>query len=424
MKTEDIVMSQKDLDRMRVLEQVMSQRLSQVEAAKELKLSTRQVRRLQKRYAKEGARGLVSKRRGKPSPRRLSQAVCDEAIRLIKAHYPDFKPTLAHEKLTEVHGLSLSVERLRQLMKEAGLWKGKKRKAIVLHPQRPRRSREGELVQIDGSPHAWFEDRGPECCLLVYVDDATSKLMQLHFTPEESTQGYFEATERYLNTHGRPLGYYSDRHSIFRVNHPEAKSGNGQTQFSRAMGELGIELICANSPQAKGRVERANRVLQDRLVKELRLKGIDTIDEANAYLPTFMADYNKRFAVSPASPEDAHRCDIPEASIRSLIFSHQESRRISKQLEVSYKNVIYQIQTDKPSYTMRNSSVLVSERDGEVKLIYKGRCLAYKVLEKRTKPTEVVNSKELVKRQASKKYKPSANHPWRHYKKVNKRKTG
>jgi DNA-binding Lrp family transcriptional regulator len=297
-KSELLTMSQKEIKRLEILEKISAGKITQIEAAEILGISTRQIRRQQRKHEKEGAAALVSKKRGAPSNNQLATELKNTAIELIKIHYYDFGPTLVQEKLIEQHQLQISVESVRQLMMKEGLWKGKKKRAAAIHQMRSRRSCLGELVQIDGSPHAWFEDRGPVCCLLVFVDDATGKIMQLHFEENESTQGYFDATYQYVQQHGLPCAFYSDKHGIFRVNAKEAERGTGETQYSRALKTLDITLIHANSPQAKGRVENKNGTLQDRLVKELRLQQINDIESANAFLPRFIKDYNKRFAKS------------------------------------------------------------------------------------------------------------------------------
>ena len=193
-----------------------------------------------------------------------------QALELIKARYADFGPTLAAEKLREVHGIFIGRETLRLWMLDAGIWADRvKRRGRVYQP-RYRRECVGELVQVDGSEHWWFEDRGPQCTLLVFIDDATSRLMHLQFVQSESTFAYFNATQRYLEQHGKPVAFYTDKHAVFRVNKPSGLHGDGMTQFGRALKALSIEIICSNSSQAKGRVERANKTLQDRLVKELR----------------------------------------------------------------------------------------------------------------------------------------------------------
>lgn len=414
MEPETITMSGKEVDRLTIIQQVESKQISQREAALQLNISSRQVRRVLAAYRSLGAKGVVSKRRGKPSNNRLSELVRHEAIKLIQSLYPDFKPTLAHEKLTEKHGLKISLESVRQLMLAHKLWKGKKRKKVTVHQTRERRSQYGELVQIDGSPHDWFEGRAPKCCLLVYVDDATSKLMQLHFEETETTKAYFEATKKYIKKHGRPLAYYSDKHTIFRVQIREAKSGSGDTQFGRALKDLGIELICAHSPQAKGRVERANGVLQDRLVKELRLNNISDIQSANDFLPQFMDDYNKRFAVDPANPTDAHKKVCPEAQLLDLILSEQHQRKLSKNLELSYKNITYQILLNSPGYTMRGANITVIEQQKKVTLIYKNKVLEYKTIDKNNRPTPVKDAKQ-INTKSRQKTKPSQDHPWRNY---------
>ena len=408
-------MSSKEIDRLSVIQRLESKQISQVEASLQLGLSTRQVRRIFRNYEDAGAASLVSKRRGYPSNNSLDDTLKQTVVQLLKTDYSDFGPTFATEKLTEKHNLKLSVESTRQLMIREGLWKGKRRKAVTLHPQRARRSCFGELVQIDGSPHDWFEGGADKCCLLVYIDDATSRLLWLHFTETESTEAYFTATRAHLQHHGRPLAYYSDRHSIFRVNIPESRSGTGETQFGRAMRELDIELICANSPQAKGRVARANQTLQDRLVREMRLRNISSIKDANAFLPEYIEDYNKRFSVVAANATDAHRKSLADDKTLELIFSQQQQRIISKNLEISYNNVIYQIQSKKPGYTMRGAKLIVSERGPEITLLYKGKSLPYKTLDKSNKPPAAVSSKQLDSPRKISQAKPAADHPWRNY---------
>ncbi len=418
-----ISMSRKEVDRLGVIQRIQSKQISQVEASQQLDLSSRQVRRLLRKFEEKGAKGLVSKRRGSPSNNRLDTTLSGRVIELIKKHYHDFGPTFAHEKLTEQHKLKLSIESTRQIMMHEGIWQGKKHKSVTLHQQRARRSCLGELVQIDGSPHDWFEGRSPRCTLLVFIDDATSQLMTLHFAEEETTEAYFTATREHLKRHGRPLAYYSDRHGIFRVNIREAATGTGETQFSRAMRELDIELICANSPQAKGRVERANATLQDRLIKEMRLRGISNIEAANAFLSEFIEDYNRRFSVAPANSTDAHRASTPTEETLNLIFSEQHPRTISKNLEVSYKNVVYQIQTSTPGYTMRGAKLTVCECKTETTLLYKSKALPYKIFDKKNQPSEVVSSKQLLRPKKVRHAKPKANHPWRHYPNKNTKQT-
>ena len=416
-----VLMSIKNLKRLEVLEKVKKKELTQKEAGHHLGLSRKQINRLYKKYREEGAGGLASKRAGKVSNNRLGADVKQEAMEIVKAHYKDFGPTLAHEKLMERHGLKISRESVRKLMIQEGFWQGKSRRKCVIHQQRMRRASRGELVQIDGSPHDWFEGRREKCCLLVWVDDATSQLLHLRFEEVETTAGYLRGMKEYLKKHGRPLCLYSDRHGIFRQNQGSDLKEQADPQFTRAMKELGIELICANSPQAKGRVERANGILQDRLVKELRLREISDLNQANAFLPEFIEDYNRRFAVEPKNPEDSHQRELPTEESLDFILSFQEYRKLSKNLELSYQNVIYQIRSDQPGYRLRRASVEVRENlEGVVTLWLHGKSLPYTIIIKHQRRTDILNSKEKdhrvnnVVRERRSQYKPTSNHPWKH----------
>ena len=269
---ETLTMSAMELDRLEIIGRVVERRLTQRMAAERLGLSLRHVERLCRAFRRHGAAGLVSRKRGHPSNRKLAEAVREQAVDLVRGYYSDFGPTLACEKLTEQHGFTLSRETLRRWMTEAGLWVPRAQRHRRAHQPRHRRACLGELIQIDGCEHAWFEDRGPTCTLLVYVDDATSRLLELRIVASESTFDYFASTRAYLEHHGKPVAFYSDKASIFRVGAPEAATGAGMTQFGRALAALNIDIVCANTPQAKGRVERAHLTLQDRLVKEFRLR--------------------------------------------------------------------------------------------------------------------------------------------------------
>lgn len=415
-------MSQRELTRLEVIQRIKRKTLKQREAAELLGLCERQVKRLCKLYEGGGAKGLVSKRRGQPANNRLPEKTIKQAKQLLRTHYHDFGPTLAHEKLT-IKGVSLSVEAVRQLMIAEGLWQVRRARRPVIHQLRERRARLGELIQIDGSPHDWFEGRAPKCTLLVFVDDATSQLMHLQFVDAETTFNYFAAVHAYLTTFGKPLAFYSDKFSVFRVNMPNALSGTGLTQFGRALKELKIELICAHSPQAKGRVERANQTLQDRLTKELRLLGISSVAAANAYLPTFIREYNMRFAVPPREATAAHRPLLPEEDL-DRVLALCERRTLSKNLTLSYNHVIYQIKTKRAAYTMRSAQVEVRETsNGEITIEYKGRPLDYTIYrEQEQHQARVVPAKLLQPAaphsatQPRKKRDPvPMSHPWRSF---------
>ena len=409
-------MSKKELTRLEVMQRLEAKRLKQGEAAEMLGIGVRQVKRLYHAYREQGAGGLVSRRRGKASHHRLDPETVRKAVDLIYERYRDFGPTLAHEKLVEVDGLDLSVESVRQIMIGEGLWKARKAKQAVTHQMRERRACVGEMVQIDGSDHAWFEERGPRCTLLVYIDDASGQLMELWFVSHESFFGYAEATRHYLERYGKPVSFYSDKHGIFRVNQSQALgTGAGITQFGRACQALDIQILCANSPQAKGRVERANETLQDRLVKELRLRGISDPLAGNAFLPAFRADFNRRFAVSPRSSHDAHRPLVPKENL-DLILSHQETRTLSKNLTVQYQNQIYQIQTQRPTYALRNAQVTVCQSaDGQVRILYREKPLEYTLFKKPPRQAVEVTSKTIDAELRSQinTHKPAPDHPWR-----------
>jgi len=408
-------MSKKELSRVEVMERMKAKKMTQKKGAEALGISVRQVRRLWRKYEKKGAAGLLNKSRGKASNNRLPAETRQRAIDLLHSLYADFGPTFAHEKLVEKHSLKLSSGSVRQIMIRENLWTPRKAKKIVAHQMRERRACVGELVQIDGSPHRWFEDRAPACTLLVYIDDATGKLGELRFVKSESFFSYAEATRGYIERHGKPVAFYSDKHGIFRVNQPSVGLGENLTQFGRAMQELDIVIICANTPQAKGRVERANLTLQDRLVKEMRLLGISGMKEGNAYLPEFMEDFNRRFAVVPRSNYDAHRLLLLRDNL-DQILTWQETRIISKNLTIQFKNLVYQIQTERPTYALRKAKVRVClDADGKVTILYKNKELAYSIFKKQAKQSEILSSKD-VDRKVDKvriQHKPAPDHPWR-----------
>jgi hypothetical protein len=380
---ETVGLTMGELDRLHVMTRIAERRLTRRRAAQLLGLSERQVRRLYGAFARAGAAGVASRRHGRPSNRRLPDATRDHALTLVRAHYADFGPTFAHQKLAEEHALVLSVETLRGWMIAAGLWVPRLQRTRRSYPPRPRRACLGELVQIDGSEHAWFEDRGPVCTLLVYVDDATSRLMELCFADVESTFDYFRATRRYLEQHGRPMAFYSDRLSVFHVQaRDRAQGGSGLSQFGRALRALNIDLLCARSPEAKGRVERTNGTLQDRLVKELRLRGLNEPRAAAPFLPEFIADYNRRFAKPPAVAYDAHR-PLRRDDDLTQILTLQTTRRISRQLTVHYKRDLYVLDDTVATRRLRGATVEVREaEDGTVTLHTQGHRLAARLYPK------------------------------------------
>jgi len=411
-----VQMSTKELSRLEVMQRLSEKRMSQKEAGEILHLGKRQIKRLLKSYRKQGAVGLVSKHRGRKGNNRLSESVKKQGLNLLKTKYQGFGPTLAHEKLVEKDKLQLSVESVRKIMIEEGLWKPRKLKKVVTHQMRERRACFGELVQIDGSPHDWFEGRAEACVLLVFIDDASGKLLQLLFVENESFFSYCSAAEGYFRQYGKPVAFYSDKHGVFRVNTPSLGQSDALTQYGRAMRELDIQIICANTPQAKGRVERVNQTLQDRLVKEMRLRGISSMADGNAYLPEFIADFNQRFAVEPRSSVDAHRALTTQDDL-ATILTWQEQRVVSKNLTVQFEKVVYQIQTKRPSYALRNARVTVCvNAQQQVTILYKGKALPHTIYHQQAKQSEVILAKDLDATLKERIYaKPAPDHPWRKF---------
>jgi len=377
MRPDTITMTMRQLDRLKVLQALADGHLKTSIAAARLGLSARQTLRLLRRYQREGAAGLQNRRQGAPGHRQLPPGLESRVRGLIRDRYADFGPTLAAEKLRERHGIDLAVETVRRIMIDAGFWIPRKLRPPRVHQPRNRRACLGELVQIDGSDHAWFEDRAPACTLLVYVDDATGRLMQLLFVPTESTLAYFTATRAYLERHGKPMAFYSDKAGIFRSNQRQSPEERGYTQFGRALFELNIDILCANTSQAKGRVERMNGTLQDRLVKELRLREISSMEAANAYAPTFIADFNARFGKVPRSDFDAHRALRGDEDL-ARIFSWREWRKVSQSLTLQYDKVMYLIE-DRPEHrSLIHRYIEVAEYpDGRIELWAEGASLPY-----------------------------------------------
>ena len=373
-----------ELDRLLILEQVKNRQLTQEEAGQKLNVSSRQIRRLMRRFISDGIDGIRFQHKG--GNRAFHEDFKQQVLAVCsRSKYHGFGPTFASEKLKELENLNINRETLRQWMIEQGLWKGRTRKKARIHQSRERRPQFGELVQIDGSHHDWFEGRAPKCCLLVFVDDATSRILGLGFFEQETTLGYMKVIQQHLGSYGRPMVYYSDKHSIFRTTREQCIDGLFiDTQLERALRELRIELICAHSSQAKGRVERANKTLQDRLIKELRLRNISSIAAGNAYAPEFMADYNQRFGVEPASAEDAHLPVRHDKERLKRILSVHSERKLSKNLEFHLDRCCYQITTETTGYRLRHKIVTVCNHvDGTTEVICDNEPLEYKVVSQR-----------------------------------------
>ena len=375
MNKERISMSQWERDVLTVIARVEGKRATQREAAKMLGRTVRQVRRIQRRLQAQGDGGIVLQLRGRPSNARIDPQVRRQVLAAYKADYGDFGPTLAAEKLAE-RGLTVGAETLRLWLLAAGLWQ-RRRQRDVHRSRRERRECFGELVQIDTSIHDWLEGRSPEPIVLTaLIDDATSKLVA-RFYGGETTEAHLDLLGRYLRKRGRPLALYSDRDSIYRAEGRTGECRRVQTQFSRACAQLGIELILANSPQAKGRVERLFQTAQDRLVKELRLAKAVTIEQANQVLErTFQPWFNRRCTVKPTSASGAHRPIQPAMNLAAILAIHT-IRTVANDYTIRFANRLYQLLP--PAWPgLRGGKVTVEQRlDGSMHLRFKQRYLPY-----------------------------------------------
>ena len=404
-------MTQKEAYRWHIMLMVKEKKLTITKAAKKLSISIRQAFRIWKRFRIEDKKGILSKRRNITPSNKIPQNIQLQICNLLHTKYAGFGPTLASEKLEENEDIHVSRESLRKIMIKENLWIPKQKKSCKIYPRRNRRSRFGELIQIDGSYHHWFDDRADKCCLLVFVDDATSQIVEMRFCKHETTLDYLRSMKRYINRYGKPISVYSDKHSIFRVNRENAVKGKRITQFGRVLKDLDIELICAHSPQAKGRVERANGILQDRLIKEMRLLNISSMEEGNIFLEEYRKKYNEKFAKTPLCVEDAHRSAKDDNLER--IMSVQEQRKLSKNLSFQYSNVIYQIATDRPTYRMRYAGFTIIDKGlGPIEVEYQGKLLPYKLWQDLPDQGRIIDNKALnwTNRKPN---KPRKHHPWR-----------
>lgn len=389
-----LVMSKKEREQLKIIGRLDSGEITQAAAAQMLKLSIKWVREKLRRYRADGDAGLVHKNRGRPSPKQWDSNEKALAIELLKSEWRDFGPTFASEKLAELKGIKVSDETLRKVMIANGLWvPGRKKQKH--RKRRERKPMRGILVQLDGSPHDWFEGRGSKCTLLVFIDDATSEILWLEFTESESFKGVASATKKYMEMHGLPVSFYVDYGSVFSVNlnNPERDK---KTHFEKIMKDLSVDISHARSPQAKGRVERANKTMQDRLVKEMRLAGISSIEQANDYLRNsdFIAKHNAKFAVAPAQEQNAHR-SIEEHDLNS-IFCTRETRVVTNDFTIQYKRRVFQIQKNQTILIRPKSKVVVCERlDGKIAICSRNTNLNFKELPMRKpnklSPVEYVN---------------------------------
>lgn len=400
-----IGLSMKERDQLVIFNKLCEREITQSAAARALRLSARWVRTKLKRFLKLGAVGLVHKSRGKPSSRAWAQEQKAWVMKLFEGQFEGFGPTFAAEKLEELYGLQISHETLRKAMINAGHWHGKQRKSKH-RERRERKEYYGVMIQLDGSPHDWFEGRAPKCTLLVFIDDATSQLLWLEFAPSESLESLMEATRHYMRRHGRPLSFYVDFGSVFSVNtnNPERDK---ITQFERACEELDVTVIHARSPQAKGRVERSNQTHQDRLIKELRLAEISSMEEANKFAQdVYLPKHNKQFAVPAAKDGDVHRA-IDQFELDN-IFCIKDSRVVQNDFTVQYKKQILQLTAHQHAVVRPKEEIVIHEQfDGKLSLFI--RKIPLNFVELRAKPKK----QKTYQLKPERCYKPAKNHPWK-----------
>jgi len=404
-----IIMSVKELRRLHVIQQVLERKMKQVQAVEVLGLTDRQVRRIVRRVRAEGDRGLIHRGRGKRSNRQIDPRTKAKVLGLYEKWYGDFGPTLAAEKLRERDGITLSDETLRLWLGERGIDHFRRRKRP--HRRwRERKAHAGELIQMDGSHHAWFEERGSACVLMAYIDDASSRVFA-RFYEYEGTLPAMDSWKRYVKRYGLPLAVYADKHSTYKspaepTVEEQLQGVKPQSQFERSLLELGIEMIHAHSPQAKGRVERLFKTFQDRLIKEMRLAGVATIEEGNRFLGGYLPIYNRRFSVKAAQAADLHRLIPPGLDLNGVLCI-KTLRALRNDFTVAHNGGLYQVHDN-----VRTSRVVVQERlDGTMRIMHQGRSLRYEPILSRppkSLPAPKVRSGPVQSR-------PGPDHPWRDF---------
>lgn len=411
MSGKDIIMiRQKELKRLHVIHRVLNGEITQAEASEILSLSERQIRRIVSRIRQEGDIGIIHKSRGKESSRKLPEKLTERVVYLYQQKYQGFGPTLFSEKLAELEDIHISDETARKWLIEAGQWeRGRKKRQ---HRQwRQRKEHSGEMVQMDGSHHDWFEGRGPECVLMAYIDDTTNRVY-CRFYEYEGTIPAMDSFKRYIKKYGIPMSIYFDKHTTYKSTaeptiEEEINGEEPLSEFGRALEELGVKRIYAHSPQAKGRIERLFKTLQDRLIKEMRLKGIKSVKEANRFLKAYLPKYNKKFSLKAHMSEDLHM-PVPEGIDLNTILCIKTERTARNDNTISYKSKLYQIEE-----VVAGKIVTVTERiDGSMRILYQDRSLKFRKIDIR--PERPRKQKVKMKRRTA--YIPPADHLWRKFK--------
>ncbi len=400
-----ITMSRRETKRLHIIHQALDKRITQKKAAELVNLSSRQLRRVMKRVREDGDGGISHRSRGKTSKRRVPIKIKEKALKLFREKYSDFGPTFASEKLLDVHAIKISKETLRLWLNKENI-PYEKRKGRKHRQWRERKHHFGEMIQMDGSHHAWFEDRGPECVLMGYIDDATGAVYG-RFYDYEGTMPAMDSFKRYIKRYGIPQSVYLDKHTTYKSPakqsiEDELEDKKPMSQFERSLSELGVTVIHANSPQAKGRVERSFRTLQDRLVKEMRLAKVRSVEQANEFLIRYHPLYNSKFKVKAVSEVDLHQ---PALSMRALdkIFCIREERTLRNDFTIAYNGKLYQIKD-----AVKTQKVVVEERmDGSLHITHRGLELRYREIKRR--PVKENPIKPVL---INRRYQP-ADHPWK-----------
>lgn len=417
MRKDNITMSRKELRRLPIIHKTMDKRMTQVKAAEMLDISDRQIRRIVSKIKAGGDPAIVHGNRGKESPFKLPEQCAEKIMGIVEKRYYDFGPTFAAEKLLECEKIKISKEKLRQLMISHEIDYPRRKKKGAIHQWRERKQCRGEMIQMDGSDHVWLEDRGPRLVFMGYIDDASNTVFG-RFYGYEGTFPAMDSLKRYMSIYGIPFSFYVDRHSTYKTTRQpnldeDLKGEFAKTQFARLLKELDVKVIFARSPQAKGRIERSFETLQDRLVKELRLAGVSSLEQANAFLDKYLPKYNARFAIKPFRKTNLHRA-VPKNLNLDEIFCIKEYRTIGNGFTCQWRNRLFLIKN--PSLTMKKQRVCIMEHfDGKLTLKIKDKYLSFvevtrediQAIDRDNKAVQKLIQKERVY------YKPPKNHPWR-----------
>jgi hypothetical protein len=414
MDKETITMTKKEAERLLIVNNLIEKRINGTDASKQLNLSLRQIRRIKQKVIKLGPKGIIHSNRGKTSNRKFDEDFIDKVKSIIKEKYSYFTPIMVFEHLRDEEKIGINKETVRQLMIGEKLWIRKKRKNPKYREQRERKDNLGEMEQFDGSYHKWFYGVNERQCLLGSIDDAVGRITHLKFKKNEGIFSVFSFWKEYIEKYGKPISIYLDRFSTYKVNHKSAEDNKEMlTQFERAMKELDILPIKARSPQAKGRIERLWKTLQTRLIKEMRYRGIKTIDVANRFLEEeFVPWFNSKFAVVPKGKADLHRRNSHNLE---EIFSVKKKRSVGNDFVVRYENNYYQLKEEQPITVLKKSGVIVETRlSGEIKIKQRGNYLNFSTLPEKPKKEVEIMVPALTRKKSD--WKPPIDHPWRKYK--------